>query len=47
MCELVDKLVMVLNRKLLLLNVYLLCQIYFNLTLNPNDLYEPYAEVII
>ena len=35
------------QRKLLLLPVYVLCPIYFDLTIYPNDTDEPYAAVII
>ena len=34
------------DRKLLLLRVYVLCPIYFYLTLDPNDPDEPYAALI-
>ena len=35
------------QHKLLLLTVYVLCTIYLNLTINPNDHDEPYATVVI
>ena len=35
------------QRKLILLPVYVLCPIYFDLTIDPNDTDEPYAAVII
>ena len=45
--ELVDVLVLVLNRNIYILHVHVLCPIYFDLNLDPNYPDEPYAAFII
>ena len=46
-CELVHELVLVFERKLPLMPVYVLCPIDLDLTFDPNDPDEPYSEAII